>query len=286
MVVILDGRAAASKVMEELKTWARELKDRDVTPTLALVLVGDDKYSKRYVRMKARRCKEVGMEAQIHHLPAGTTQRELIDLIEGLNRNPSVHCVMVQLPLPEGLDETATVEVISPEKDVDGLSPVILGKLLMGEECFLPAGVEAITELLRRYDINPERKHWVIAGLSNIVGKPLAALLANMDLTFTCCHADTPDLAGYTREADVLVVDVGRKWAVTADMVKRGAVVIDNGNNYEGKKVYGDVDFEGVKEIASAITPVPGGVGPLLIAMLIRNTLTATASTGLERGGP
>lgn len=276
MAVILDGRATASAVMEELKAWAEELKEKGVTPTLALVLVGDDKYSRRYVRMKVKRAEKVGVAAQFHHLQE-TTQEELLNLIEGLNMDPSVHGIMVQLPLPGGFDELATVEAISPEKDVDGLSPATLGKLLMGEECFLPAGVEAIIELLRRCDIDLEGRHWVIAGLSNIVGKPLAALLTNMKVAVTCLQADDPDLAGYARKADVLVVDVAQKWAVTADMVKRGAVVVDNGNNYEGRKVYGDIDFEGVKEVASAITPVPGGVGPLLIAMLIRNTLKAAA---------
>jgi len=280
MTVILDGRATASNVMEELKAKAEELKERGVTPTLALVLVGDDKYSRRYVKMKVRRCGEVGVEAQFHHLPE-TTQEELLDLIERLNEDDAVHGIMVQLPLPEGFDELATVEAISPEKDVDGLSPATLGKLLMGEECFTPAGVDAIIELLRRHDIVPEDKHWVIAGLSNIVGKPLAALLTNMNVSVTCLQADHTDLARYAKEADVLVVDVARKWAVTADMVKKGTVVVDNGNNYEGKKVYGDVDFEGVKEIASAITPVPGGVGPLLIAMLIKNTLKAAARSSV-----
>ncbi|MFQ6053741.1 MAG: bifunctional 5,10-methylenetetrahydrofolate dehydrogenase/5,10-methenyltetrahydrofolate cyclohydrolase [Candidatus Bathyarchaeia archaeon] len=276
MATILDGRAAASAVMEELKAWAEELRGKGVEPTLALVLVGDDKRSRRYVRMKVRRAELAGVEAQLHRVEEGT-QEELLRLIDELNGDAGVHGIMVQLPLPEGFDELATVEAISPEKDVDGLSPATRGKLLMGEECFPPAGVEAIVELLRRHGIDPEHGHWVIAGLSNIVGKPLAALLANMEASVTCLHADHPELAKFTREADVLVVDVARKWAVTAEMVKPGAVVVDNGNNYEGRKVYGDVDFDGVKEVASAITPVPGGVGPLLIAMLIRNTLKAAA---------
>lgn len=276
MTVILDGKETASAVMKELKAQAEELKENGVAPTLALVLVGGDKYSRRYVRMKARRAERVGVAAQLHHLQE-TTQGELLSLIEKLNGDPAVHGIMVQLPLPEGFDELATVEAISPEKDVDALSPATQGKLLMGEECFVPAGVEAIVELLRRYGVDPEHKHWVIAGLSNIVGKPLAALLTNMKTSVTCCQASNPNLSRYTREADVLVVDVARKGAVTADMVKRGAVVVDNGNNYEEGKVYGDVDLEGVKEVASAITPVPGGVGPLLIAMLIRNTLKAAA---------
>lgn len=281
MTAILDGSATATQVMEELKKLAVELKGKNINPSLALVLVGEDKFSKRYVETKVKRCEEVGVAAQIHSLPAGVSQKELIDLIRTLNSDPRIHGLMVQLPLPEGLDELATVEAISPVKDVDGLNPATLGKLLMGEECFPPAGVEAIMELLRRYAINPEGKHWVIVGLSNIVGKPLAALLTNMKASVTCCQADDPNMASYTRKADVLVVDVGRKWAITADMVQRGAVVIDNGNNYEGKKVFGDVDFEGVKGKVEAITPVPGGVGPLLIAMLIRNTLKAASRSKL-----
>jgi len=278
MAVILDGRATASEVMEELGKRVEKLREGGVTPTLALILVGDDKYSRRYVNMKVKRAEGVGVAVQLHHLQEAT-QEELLDLIVRLNGDPSVHGIMVQLPLPEGFNELATVEAIAPGKDVDGLNPATLGKLLMGEDCFPPAGVEAIMELLRRYDIDPEGKHWVVAGLSNIVGKPLAALLTNIGVAVTCLQADQEDLVGYTRQADILVVDVARKWAVTAEMVKEGAVVLDNGNNYEGRKVYGDVDFEAVKEVASAITPVPGGVGPLLIAMLIRNTLKAAESS-------
>ena len=278
MAVILDGRATASEVMEELGKRVEKLREGGVTPTLALILVGDDKYSRRYVNMKVKRAEGVGVAVQLHHLQEAT-QEELLDLIMRLNGDPFVHGIMVQLPLPEGFNELATVEAIAPGKDVDGLNPATLGKLLMGEDCFPPAGVEAIMELLRRYDIDPEGKHWVVAGLSNIVGKPLAALLTNIGVAVTCLQADQEDLVGYTRQADILVVDVARKWAVTAEMVKEGAVVLDNGNNYEGRKVYGDVDFEAVKEVASAITPVPGGVGPLLIAMLIRNTLKAAESS-------
>lgn len=278
MAVILDGRETAEKVMKETEAEAQALKEKGITPALALVLVGDDEFSARYVRMKAKRAEKAGVVAQIHHMTEAT-QDELLSLIKQLNQDPLVHGVMIQLPLPEGFDELSAVEAISPEKDVDGLSPATLGKLLMGEECFLPAGIEAIFELLRRYDIDPEGKRWVIAGLSNIIGKPLAAVLTNMRVAVTCLQADNPHLARHAREADVMVVDLARKWAVTADMVKEGAVVMDNGNNYEGNKVFGDVEFEAVKEKASAITPVPGGIGPLLIAMLIRNTLSAAAKS-------
>ena len=274
MAIILDGRSLSSTIMEELKGKTEELKGRGVQPTLALILVGEDEYSRRYVELKTKRCEEVGVAARVHHHKRAT-HGELIELIRRLNADASVHGVMVQLPLPQGLNELATVEAISPDKDVDGLNPSTLGKILMGEEAFLPAGVEAITELLKRHDIEANGKHWVIVGLSNIIGKPLAAYLCNSKVAFTCCKADEPELAKYTKDADVLVVDVGRKWFVTVDMVKRNVVILDNGNNYEGKKVYGDVDFDNIKEVASAITPVPGGIGPLLITMLIRNTLKA-----------
>ena len=276
MATILNGRETSAKVMEELQAQVDELKGRGVTPALALVLTGTDKYSRRYVRMKAKRSEKIGMEARFHHLEE-TTQKELIGLIRELNEDPAVHGVMVQLPLHEGLDELETVEAITPEKDVDGLSPSTLGKIMMGEECYLPAGVEAIMELLKRYDIDPEGKHWVIAGMSNIIGKPLAALLGNMKVQVTFCQRDDPKMAEYVKEADVIVTELFKKHAITADMVKKGVIIIDNGNNYEGKKVFGDVDTEAVAEVASAITPVPGGVGPLLIAMLLRNTVEAAA---------
>lgn len=278
MAVILDGRATSSVVMEELRKQVEELKEKGVTPTLALILVGDDRYSRRYVNMKVKRAEDVGIATQLHHLQEAT-QDELLNLVKGLNEDPSIHGVMVQLPLPKGYDELSTVEAIMPKKDVDGLNPSTLGKLLIGEDCFPPAAVEAIMELLKRYDIDPEGKHWVIAGLSNIVGKPLAALLTNLDVAVTCLQVEQENLTDYTKKADVLMVDIARKWAITAEMVKKGAIVIDNGNNYEGRKVFGDVDFEAVKEIVSAITPVPGGIGPLLIAMLIRNTLKAAESS-------
>lgn len=265
--------------MEELKLRVGELKGRGINPTLALILTGDDEYSRRYVELKVKRCEEAGVAAKVHHLHE-TSQGRLNDLIQGLNVDQSVHGIMVQLPLHAGLNELETVEAISPNKDVDGLSPSTLGRILMGEGAFLPAGVEAITELLKRYGIEVSGKHWAIVGLSNIIGKPLAAHLFNSGTSLTCCRADEPELSKYTKDADVVVVDVSRKWAVNADMVRRNAVVLDNGNNYEGKKVYGDVDFDNVKEVASAITPVPGGIGPLLVAMLVRNTLKAAEQSG------
>ena len=278
MTVILDGKRASAELLEELKGRVEKLKERGVTPSLALVLVGMDEGSRRYVKMKARRCKRVGVEATVHHLPEASTE-EVVSLIEKLSGDPSIHGVMVQLPLPEGVDESRVLAAIPPEKDVDGLTNETLGRLLRGERCYPPAGVGAILELLDRYGVEYVDRHWVIVGLSDIVGKPLAALLMSRGITATCVRADHPRLSEYTRMGEVLVVDIGRKWAVTAEMVRPGAVVIDNGNNYEDGKVYGDVDFEAVREVASAITPVPGGVGPMLIANLIKNTVEAAEAS-------
>lgn len=276
MAVVLDGRETSAKVMEELAAQVEELKGRGVKPTLALVLTGSDKYSARYVRMKAKRAEELGMEARFHHLEETTTE-EVVKLVEELCADPEIHGVMVQLPVAEGLDEGAIVDAVDSEKDVDGISPATLGKILLGEECFLPAGVDAIMELFRRYDLDPEGKNWVVAGATNWLGKPLIALLANMNVTVSFCGKDDPKMPELVKEADVLCTELFAKHAVTAGMVKKGVVVIDNGNNYEGKKVFGDVDTESVSEKASAITPVPGGVGPLLVTMLMSNTVKAAS---------
>jgi len=276
MAVVLDGRETSAKVMEELAAQVEELKGRGVKPTLALVLTGSDKYSRRYVRMKAKRAEELGMEARFHHLEETTTE-EVVKLVEELCADPEIHGVMVQLPVAEGLEEGAIVDAVDSEKDVDGISPATLGKILLGEECFLPAGVDAIMELFRRYDLDPEGKHWVVAGATNWLGKPLIALLANMNVTVSFCGKDDPKMPELVKEADVLCTELFAKHAVTAEMVKKGVIVIDNGNNYEGKKVFGDVDTESVSEKASAITPVPGGVGPLLVTMLMSNTVKAAS---------
>jgi len=223
-----------------------------------------------------KRAEEVGIIAQFHHLETATTD-QVISLIKKLNADPKVHGVMVQLPAPKEVNEGEIVEAIAPEKDVDGLSPVTFGKIVLGEKSFLPAGVEAIMELLRHYKIDPEGKHWVVAGLTSWLGKPMAALLLNRKVEVTAFAADDARLPEFVKQADVLCIEVYKKSAVTADMVKKGVIVIDNGNNYEGKKVFGDVDYEGVSPLASAITPVPGGVGPMLITMLLRNTIKAAS---------
>ncbi|MBS7637421.1 bifunctional methylenetetrahydrofolate dehydrogenase/methenyltetrahydrofolate cyclohydrolase [Candidatus Bathyarchaeota archaeon] len=275
MTIILNGGEIASRVAEELRAWASSLRGSGITPTLAMILVGEDMASRRYVELKARRCRDVGVETQIHSLPGDVPTGEVVEFVRRLGEDPSIHGVMVQLPLPEGVDMLTVVEAIPPDKDVDGLSPTTLGRILIGGGAFIPAGVEAIMELLKRYEIKTEGRHWVIAGRSSILGKPLAALLLNKDCAVTICDREDPNLVDYMREADILVVDLRRKWFVKEEMVKESAVVVDMGNNYEAGRVYGDVDFEEVKGRASAITPVPGGVGPLLISMLIRNTLKA-----------
>jgi methylenetetrahydrofolate dehydrogenase (NADP+)/methenyltetrahydrofolate cyclohydrolase len=278
MAKILDGKETSSTIMEELQVKVDALKTKGVTPTLALVLTGTDKYSRRYVRMKVRRAEKIGIETRLHHLEETTTE-EVVELVEGLCSDPEVHGVLVQLPVTEGLDEGEIVEAVTAEKDVDGISPSTLGKILLGEESFLPAGVDAILELFRRYDLDPEGKHWVVAGSTNWLGKPLIAYLSNMSVQTTFFGKDDPRMKELVKEADVLCTELSRKHAVTADMVKPGVIVIDNGNNYEGKKVYGDVDTEAVVEVAEAITPVPGGVGPLLITMLLANTILAASKS-------
>ena len=278
MVTILDGKETSVKIVEEVRTEVDKLKAKGVNPTLALILVGGDPGSIRYVNLKVKRCEEAGITAQFHHLE-NTTTEQVVSLIERLNDDPKVHGIMVQLPAPKEVNEGEIVEAIAPEKDVDGLSPVTFGKIVLGEKSFLPAGVEAIMELLKRYNIDHEGKHWVIAGLTSWLGKPMAALLLNRKVEITAFAAGDAHLPELVKQADILCIEVYKKGVVTAEMVKEGVIVIDNGNNYEGKKVFGDVDFEGVSQLASAITPVPGGVGPMLITMLLRNTVKAASTT-------
>ena len=275
MPVVLDGRETTSKVMEELTAEVAKLVEKGTTPGLALVLTGEDKYSARYVKLKKKRAEKVGMYCEFHHLEQ-TTDEELVALVEKLNEDPKIHGIMVQLPLAEGLDELKAVDAIDPEKDVDGLSPNTLGKVLMGEDCYTPAGVEAIMELFKRYDLDVEGKHWLVAGETNFLSKPLAAYLMNKKARVTQAGPKCPHIPELAKSADVISTEMFKKHAITADMVKDGVIIIDNGNNYEGKKVFGDVD-PAVLEKASAYTPVPGGTGPMLIAMLLRNTLKAAS---------
>ena len=241
-----------------------------------MVLVGEDSASQVYVRGKEADCGECGIRSFPYRLPTETTQRELLDLIEKLNRDPAVDGILVQLPLPEPLEEAAVIAAIAPEKDVDCFHPYNVGRLNIGDPVFQPCTPAGVMEMLQEYGISPAGKRCVVLGRSNIVGKPMAALLTQADGTVTLCHSKTPDLADITRQADILVSAVGKVNCVTADMVKDGAVVIDVAmNRNEAGKLCGDVDFAAVEPKASYITPVPGGVGPMTRAMLMRNILTA-----------
>lgn len=276
MTIVLDGKTTTNIIMEEIESEVKKLKEKGIVPGLALVLTGSDKYSARYVRLKKRRAEKLGIYAEYHHLEE-TNQEELESLIIRLNEDPKIHGIMVQLPLAEGLDELGAVDSIAPEKDVDGLSPNTLGKILMGEDTYPPAGVAAIMELFKRYDLDPEKKHWVVIGSSNFLSKPLAAYLLNKKVRVTYASENCPHVPELVKNADVISTEIFKKHYIKAEMVKDGVIIIDNGNNYEGKKVYGDVDTENVSKKAAAITPVPGGTGPMLIAMLLSATVKAAS---------
>ncbi len=274
--IIMDGKALAAKVKREVRAEAEGLPRR---PGLAVIIVGDDPASRVYVNSKRKDCEDCGFLSEEYALPAGTKQEELIALIEKLNDREEIDGILCQLPLPKGLDEEAVLMAISPSKDVDGFHPMNMGALLVGKEGFLPCTPYGIMEMLHEYDIDPKGKRCVVIGRSNIVGKPMALLLLQEHGTVTICHSRTQDLAAVCREADILVAAVGKVDMVTADMVKPGAVVVDVAMNRNAAgKLCGDVDYPAVKEIASAITPVPGGVGPMTRAMLMKNTLIAAKS--------
>ena len=272
-----EGPAAVSAALrEQLKEEVAALAEDGITPGLAVVIVGDDPASKVYVRNKKKACEELGLHSEEYALPAETTQEELLALVDKLNKKPDIDGILVQLPLPAHLDEKAVIEAISPDKDVDAFSAVNVGKIMIGDYKFLPCTPAGIMELIKSTGIEVKGRECVVVGRSNIVGKPMAMLLLHQHGTVTICHSRTADLPSVTRRADILVVAVGRAKFVTADMVKPGAVVIDVGmNRDENGKLCGDVDFAEVAEVAGAITPVPGGVGPMTITMLMRNTITA-----------
>ncbi len=277
MAKLIDGKLIAAQIRAELKKETEDLiAQTGVTPQLAVVLVGEDPASQVYVRNKGRACEEIGFRATQITLPATTSQEELDALIDRLNADSAVHGILVQLPLPKGLSEERVLLRISPEKDVDAFHPYNVGCLVAGKPTFLPCTPAGVMELLVRSGISVEGKHCVVVGRSNIVGKPMAHLLMQANGTVTVCHSRTKDLAEQTRQADILVAAIGKADFITADMVKPGAVVMDVGinRNTEGK-LTGDVEFASVEPIASYITPVPGGVGPMTIAMLMKNTLTA-----------
>lgn len=277
MAIRIDGKAVSASLREKLKgEVATFVQKTGVTPGLAVVLVGEDPASAVYVRNKHRGCEEVGIRSDVYTLPAETTEEELLALLRKLNADDTVHGILVQLPLPKHISEEKVIHTIRPEKDVDAFHPQNAGNILLGKYSFLPCTPAGVMELLAAYDIPIAGKECVVVGRSNIVGKPQALLLLEKNGTVTVCHSRTKDLAEVTRRADILVVAIGRPCFITADMVKEGAVVIDVGiNRKEDGKLCGDVDFDAVEPKASAITPVPGGVGPMTITMLLRNALRA-----------
>lgn len=276
-MILIDGKKTAADIRAELAAEVAARAEGKRAPGLAVILVGEDPASQVYVRNKERACAEAGVISFPHHLPASTSQRDLLRLIEDCNVNPEVDGILLQLPLPEGLDAQKCLLAIDPEKDVDGFHPVNVGRLSLGLPGFVSCTPAGVMELLRRYDLPTSGKKAVVVGRSNIVGKPLAMLLARPgrfgDATVTVCHSRTPDLAGQCLQADFLFLAMGRPRCITADMVREGAVVIDVGINRTPEGLCGDADFAAVSAKARAITPVPGGVGPMTIAMLLGNTV-------------
>lgn len=276
MAKILSGKAVSQRIKDELAAEVSALKEKGIHPGLAVIIVGDDPASRVYVNNKKKACAEIGIYSEEYALPAETTQAELLELIDTLNHKADIHGVLVQLPLPKQIDEETIINAIDPKKDVDAFHPVNVGKIMVGNFDFVPCTPAGVMELIKESGIEVSGKECVVVGRSNIVGKPQAMLLLHQNGTVTICHSRTKDLAEKTRKADILVAAVGRPNFITGDMVKPGAVVIDVGiNRIAEKKLVGDVDFESCEPVAGAITPVPGGVGPMTIAMLMRNTVKA-----------
>jgi len=283
---IISGTQVATEIREELRTRVAKLKGKGVTPALAVVLVGEDPASISYVTAKAKGSEEIGMHEETLRLPADTPEKNVIETVEKLNKDPKFHGILVQLPLPKHIDSEKVISFISPEKDVDGFHPVNVGRLLRGEPCPLPCTPHGVQELLVRSGFDPDGKHVVICGRSNIVGKPLAGILMQKkkgaNATVTICHTGTKDMSKYTLQADIVIAAMGVPQVITADMIREGTAVIDVGVNRvedktkeKGFRLVGDVDFEAVKEKAAVITPVPGGVGPMTVTMLLQNTVEA-----------
>ena len=275
--VLLDGAVTAAQIREELRPRVQRLREAGIIPKLSVLLIGDDPASHTYVRMKAKACRSIGIESETFALPAETTQQEAEELIARLNADNSVHGILIQHPVPKHLDEIRLLSLLSPDKDVDGISPASLGALVTGVAKFISCTPLGIVELLDRYHIPIEGQRAVVVGRSIILGKPLALLLLQRNATVTVCHTRTRNLPSITREADILVAACGRAELITGEMIRPGAVVVDAGyNRVEGRSGdVGDVHFESASQVASYITPVPGGVGPMTIAMLLSNTVRA-----------
>jgi len=289
----IDGKKVAASVLDDLKSRIQALADRNLTPGLAAVLVGDDPASATYVRSKAKACEKLGLYSEVIRKDADLSQAELLQIVADLNANPKISGILVQLPLPKHIDEQTITLAIDPSKDVDGFHPVNVGLMLMGKPALLPCTPHGIVKLLEYYEIDPAGKEVVVVGRSNIVGKPVGAMLLQKgpmaNATVTIAHSRTPDLGAVTRRADILIAAVGYADTITASMVKPGAVIIDVGMNRvadaskkKGYRLCGDVDFGGCQDVASHITPVPGGVGPMTIAMLMSNTVRACEQGNLQ----
>jgi methylenetetrahydrofolate dehydrogenase (NADP+)/methenyltetrahydrofolate cyclohydrolase len=273
---LIDGVALSKKIRAEVAQRAAALTARGMQPGLAVVLVGDNPASAVYVRNKVKACEEAGLRSVMEKYEASLSEAELLARVEALNNDPAVHGILVQLPLPKHIDAHKVIETISPDKDVDGFHVASAGALMVGQPGFKPCTPYGCMKMLEAIGVSPAGKHAVVIGRSNIVGKPMAMLLLQANATVTVCHSGTPDLGAMTRQADIVVAAVGKRNVLTADMVKPGAVVLDVGmNRTDEGKLCGDVDFDGVKEVASWITPVPGGVGPMTITMLLVNTIEA-----------
>lgn len=273
---IINGKQVSEEIRASLRQEVEQLAGKGFTPGLAVVLVGEDPASQVYVRNKEKACHDLGYYSEVHRLPAATTQEELLALVDKLNRQSNIHGILVQLPLPGHIKEKAVIDAIAVEKDVDGFHPVNVGNLVIGDDSLLPCTPAGVIELIKRTGIEMSGKHAVVIGRSNIVGKPVSLLLQRENATVTMCHSRTANMKELTKQADILVVAIGRANFVDASYVKLGAVVIDVGmNRLDNGKLAGDVDFESVKEVSGPITPVPGGVGPMTITMLMQNTLIA-----------
>lgn len=281
MATLIDGKALAKKIREELKVECDELKEKGIKPKLAVIMVGNNPASKVYVRNKSKACNEIGIEYEEYLLEENTTQEELIKLIENLNENKNINGILLQSPIPQKLDINQAFKAIDYRKDVDGFTPISVGKLSIGEDTFVSCTPYGVMRMFDEYNIDLTGKNVVIIGRSNIVGKPLIQCCLNKNATVTVCHSKTKNLEEYTKRADVVIAAIGKSKFVTVDMIKDGAVVIDVGiNRSEDGKLTGDVDFENVEKKASYITPVPGGVGPMTIAMLMNNVMKAAKNQG------
>jgi len=275
-MTILDGKALSNKIAQEVSNDVIQLQKDGITPGLAVILVGSDPASATYVKMKSNACKKAGIYSIAHEMPESISQENILEIIDMMNNNPNIDGILVQLPLPAHIDTTTILEAIDPAKDVDGFHPYNVGRVTAGLDGFIPATPYGVMELLKEYNIDPKGKNVCVVGASNIVGKPMATLLLNANATVEICHIFTDDLKKHTLNADIICVGVGVVNLIKEDMVKDGAIIVDIGiNRLDDGRLVGDVDFENVNSKCSYITPVPGGVGPMTIAMLLKNTIKA-----------